>query len=692
MLLPNETILKAISWTLLHSLWQGLILAIFAGLVILFTKKAKANLRYSILSGLFLAFMIAVGFTFNYEYQSDAMFISSEELIVMEDFNQDEILLPASEAPDYFQMGINFLNQNSKTIVFIWFLIFSIKCFGIFRSLSNIYRIRNYRNQEVPEYWSQRVLELSQILKIKKKIVLLESQLVSVPSVTGFFKPIILIPIGLLSNLPQDQIEAILLHELAHIRRKDYFINLIQSFAEILFFFNPGVLWVSSIIKEERENCCDDIAVGITKSKSKFIHALVSFQEYNMKQNELAMGFGSKKNQLLERAKRIIHDNNKSLNSIEKTFLSICIIIIASFTVACSNTKAATIQSNDEVAFGEEFEVAEISPEEGLPAYEEAMMEAEVAEAEALAEAESDAEVAVADAEVAHMEAEEAYREAEKARIEAEKATKEAKEANLSPEELKQIKEEVAQAQEESRMAKIEAERAKKEFLQAKIEGERARAEGEKSRKEGELVRTEGAKLREEGRLARIEGIKARQESRLARTEAERERHEEVKKRTESFMRKRLEISESEGENDFSKLTSQKQKLEAMKAKIEADQQRLEVKKALIQSQIDLEILSKQNISVSSKFDSKNDKLGSTLYIVGEREAGEPATISDQIIAELLKEKIIKSTKNLTFKLSTSKLIVNNKEISGAVQKRLKKYLPEGITATYYNYDISKEN
>ena len=67
MIMPNENLLKAISWTLVHSVWQGLVLAVFAGLVIVFTKKSKATLRYNWLSGLFLAFMISVGFTFSYE-------------------------------------------------------------------------------------------------------------------------------------------------------------------------------------------------------------------------------------------------------------------------------------------------------------------------------------------------------------------------------------------------------------------------------------------------------------------------------------------------------------------------------------------------------------------------------------------------------------------------------------------------
>lgn len=631
MLLPNETILKAISWTLLHSLWQGLILAIFAGLVILFTKKAKANLRYSILAGLFLAFMIAIGFTFNYEFQSDAMFIASEEIQAIEDFNQDdEMFLPASEAPDYFQMGINYLNQNSTAIVLIWFLIFSIKCFGIFKSLSNVYRIRNYRNQAPPEYWSERVLELSQLLKIKKRIVLLESQLVSVPSVTGFFKPIILIPIGLLSNLPQDQIEAILLHELAHIRRKDYFINLIQSFAEILFFFNPGVLWVSSIIKEERENCCDDIAVGITQSKSKFINALVSFQEYNMKQNKLTMGFGSRKNQLLERTKRIIYDNNKSLNSIEKTFLSICIIIIASFTVACSNTKVATSQIQNDTAFSNDLDMENASVEGELSAHEQEMLEAEVAEAEAIAEIETQAEDAQAVAEVAQLEAEEAQRQAEVAQAEAEKATLNPK---LSAKELAQLKNDVAQARKDRELARID---------------------GEKARKDAEISREEAIKAKIEAQKARIEVQKGRELSREGRLELQRAR-----------------------------LESQKAKIASDLRKVEANIEKEKYKKGVGSS-----VMTKETTT-----DVDGVKTKSKMVVYADvLPALKMDDISKDIIADLIAEKVIKSAGNLSYKLSNYEFIVNDKNISESTRLKFKKYLNPNISAVYYNFDVDTDD
>ena len=334
----SDTLLKAISWTLVHTIWQGFILAFLAGIVILTTKKATSVLRYNLLSGLFLAFIVVVGLTFNYEYGNE-----NEESVKSLNFSIAHLksvwtIENGTVKNNFSTLIINFLNANANTIVLIWFIIFCIKCFNITSNLSQIYKIRNYRNQPVSDYWKEKMEALSQTINLNKQIVLLESQLVKVPSVTGFFKPIILLPIGLLSQLPQDQVEAILLHELAHIRRKDYFVNLLQSFAEIVFFFNPGVLWLSSLVKEERENCCDDIAVSVTKCKAKFVHALVSFQEYNMKNNELIMGFGGKKNHLLNRAKRIINNDTKSLNGIEKTFLSIAVFAVLIVMFAFGNS------------------------------------------------------------------------------------------------------------------------------------------------------------------------------------------------------------------------------------------------------------------------------------------------------------------------------------------------------------------
>lgn len=338
----NDTFLKAISWTLIHSLWQGFLLAFLAGIAILFTRKSAAVIRYNVLAGLFVTFIVAAGFTFNYEFQQEqAETITRFNLPVANQSLTQVIGIESGVSVS--EIAITFLNQNANLIAMIWFVIFAIKIFGICSGFSQIYRIRNYKTESPSQYWIEKLAALGERINLKKRTILLESRLVKTPSVTGFFKPIILVPVGLLSQLPHDQIEAILLHELAHIRRKDYFINILQSLAEVVFFFNPGVLWLSSLLKDERENCCDDIAISVTENKAKFVHALVSFEEYNLKNSQLAMGFGGNKNHLLNRARRIIHNNNKSLNAVEKTFLSVSLLFVAVLMIACSNAKFSDI-------------------------------------------------------------------------------------------------------------------------------------------------------------------------------------------------------------------------------------------------------------------------------------------------------------------------------------------------------------
>lgn len=657
MIMPNENLLKAISWTLVHSVWQGLILAVLAGLVILFTKKSTSVLRYNLLAGLFVSFMVAVGFTFSYEFQEEGRETITRLNLPIETANQIVIGEVSEEKADLSMQIINFLNENSNLIVLIWFLIFSVKCLNIFSNLNHIYRIRNYRIQNPPQYWSDRVSQLSQTLNIKKHIVLLESQLVKVPSVTGFFKPIILIPVGLLSNLPQDQIEAILLHELAHIRRKDYFINLIQSFAEIIFFFNPGVLWLSSLLKEERENCCDDIAVGITKSKSKFIHALVSFQEYNMKQNELAMGFGGRRNQLLERAKRIIHDNNKSLNSIEKTFLSICFIVVAVFMIACSNTKSNVANSDVLPAEAVSFDNTRPATEEELIAYNEALSEAEVDKIEA--------ERAIKEAEQLKIEAEQERIVAEQEKIEAEQEKIEEDEEKEKIENLRieapvQVK--VSNSVQVSAPVnyRIDSERAKIEGEKAKIEGAKAGVAGEKARIEGAKAAAEGVRARAEGEKARIAGEKARVSGQQAQLEAQK-----------------------------AVLEAQKAKVDAQKAKVDADLRKLESKleKEKYKNGLGSSVYTKETATNTNGNKSKNK-----VVIYGDVIPEGVDNISSEIIEILIAENVIYNVENLSYKLSNAEIIVNGKSISDKVHEKLKKYIKPNISAVYYNYDLSAQD
>ena len=134
-----------------------------------------------------------------------------------------------------------------------------------------------------------------------------------------------------------------MIHELAHIHRKDFLVNVLQHIIEIVFFFNPAVWWVSALIKSERENCCDDIAVSQTDSKQNYIRALLSFEQFNLPlAYPLANAFAGEKNHLMNRIKRIIYNNNKTLNNMEKKFLAAGMIITTACIFAFATNNAQT--------------------------------------------------------------------------------------------------------------------------------------------------------------------------------------------------------------------------------------------------------------------------------------------------------------------------------------------------------------
>jgi len=135
------------------------------------------------------------------------------------------------------------------------------------------------------------------------------------------------------TSLSTEEAEAVLLHELAHIRRSDYLVNLLQSIMEIIFFFNPAILWLSALIKAERENCCDDMAVA-RSGKVNYLKALVACEEYNMPAVCYAMALKVNNGSLKNRVTRIISNKNLPLNKGEKSLLAVCLIAVGIFATA----------------------------------------------------------------------------------------------------------------------------------------------------------------------------------------------------------------------------------------------------------------------------------------------------------------------------------------------------------------------
>lgn len=116
-------------------------------------------------------------------------------------------------------------------------------------------------------------------LGIRQRVTLLSSHDLSVPTVIGALKPVILVPMGTLTRMSREDLEMILAHELAHIRRHDYAVNLLQSVIETLLFYHPAVWWVSGQVRQEREHCCDDSAVDLWGDSRGYARALLNLEE-----------------------------------------------------------------------------------------------------------------------------------------------------------------------------------------------------------------------------------------------------------------------------------------------------------------------------------------------------------------------------------------------------------------------------
>lgn len=161
--------------------------------------------------------------------------------------------------------------------------------------------------------WRLFVQKVSAQLGIKNKVSIYLSALVKSPLTIGFLKPIILIPVASINHLSAEQMEAVILHELAHIRRADYLVNLLQTVVEIILFFNPFTRLLSSVIRKERENSCDDWVLQYQYNPAMYAEALLNIARLQQ-QPVLAMPAAGDKKDLLPRVKRMLNKQEKSFD------------------------------------------------------------------------------------------------------------------------------------------------------------------------------------------------------------------------------------------------------------------------------------------------------------------------------------------------------------------------------------------
>ncbi len=301
----SSALTRALGWTLLHSLWQGaLVAAVLAGALLLL-RRQRAEVRYAASAGALGVVVVLAGITFGLYFNSSpaqGVVLSPGTLEALQAVPTKQIKAaaagvsaastemgkavttvgsPAHVSPEAAVPGaaavvpsalfmqpfshslIHALNNHLPLLVVAWLLGLLAMSLRMLGGLLYVRRLRRYRVRPLPAVWQERLAALAARSGLKRPVQLLESALVRVPLVVGHVRPMILLPLGTVAGLPPACLEAILAHELAHVLRRDYLVNLLQTVAEVLFFYHPAVWFVGSCVRTERENCCDDAATAL---------------------------------------------------------------------------------------------------------------------------------------------------------------------------------------------------------------------------------------------------------------------------------------------------------------------------------------------------------------------------------------------------------------------------------------------
>jgi BlaR1 peptidase M56 len=217
------------------------------------------------------------------------------------------------------------------------------------KRFASLYFIRNRQLLKAPVDTRIFTAQTALHIGIRKKVTIWLSENVEVPSVIGFFKPIILLPVAALIHLTADQAESIILHELAHIKRNDYLVNLLQSFIELVLFFNPFAKLLGHAARKERENCCDDWVLNYQYNKHDYAAALLMLEQQRTQRVTLALAATNGKKNLLGRIKRLfVAKPQTSINfsqQIKLVFVSMLLLAGMFFLLPTVKRQAAIKQA-----------------------------------------------------------------------------------------------------------------------------------------------------------------------------------------------------------------------------------------------------------------------------------------------------------------------------------------------------------
>lgn len=289
---PSDTLIHAVGWALIHSLWQGAAVALLlAGVLRAFpgvgvNPGVASRRRYGVACVSLVTVVGLIVITFfcyadvgqmdrGRPVVADMAVVTELTRINVTPPLSTELLVTAEQTAGPFEWVERYL----PWMVVAWLIGMSIVSLRLLTGWGVLRRMCYRDVLPINAALQGRVSALCQTMRVRRVVRVLESSRAVTPMVVGWVRPVILLPTASLTGLSSQQLEAVIAHELAHVLRHDYLVNLLQCVAETLLFYHPAVWWIGRVIRQERERCCDDLAVTVSGDRVDYARALLHIAE-----------------------------------------------------------------------------------------------------------------------------------------------------------------------------------------------------------------------------------------------------------------------------------------------------------------------------------------------------------------------------------------------------------------------------
>lgn len=315
------SIVDAIGWSLVYFVWQGALVAGVLAAALSLLTNAKPLTRYLLAYGALLACVALPIASF-----SETMSVPSRP--DLHGLSGPHLRVAARSMADV-EPVVQWVGSNMSMLVLAWLCCVALLTVRMGVGLVWVARMRAQASAEADHVWKRSFVSLTGMFGLRRPVALRVVRGLATPMTAGWWRPIVFVPAALIAGMPADLLEALLAHELAHIKRHDYVINLLQTVIEVLLFFHPAVWWISRQIRLEREEMADDLAAQTLGEPRRLALALQSLELLRSSGPRLAQAAAG--GSLVGRIRRLVSPGQRSIEW--KSAIAVAAVLVVSAAI-----------------------------------------------------------------------------------------------------------------------------------------------------------------------------------------------------------------------------------------------------------------------------------------------------------------------------------------------------------------------